>query len=563
MANRLFGVFNSSEQKQNEEIEFIRKRVLRKFPLLGTVMVDVKLIADDRVGRAGTNGKEILWSPKYFESLNDSEKMFVLAHEYMHIAYDHILRSKERDKELWNYATDGVINQILIKEGLQMTDDGVDIKQAINYSAEELYEKLLNQQKQENNSQQQQQQQSGQGQDGDSSQQQQSGQGQDGDSSQQQQSGQGQSGDSSQQQQQSGQGQSGDSSQQQQQSGQGQSGDSSQQQQQSEQGQDGDSSQQQGSQSSSSSMGQGEINNSSRNFRKETGQSDEKIDLSKHTNPKNHNLWEKAVLENERKTYRDGNKSDNSQSEENPEQSEFSKGEKHFLEENNRLREDKIRSIRETLKQEKNRILSEKSSDATTFGAVGKSAAVVNWKKLLREDFEKHEDQWSYRRSNADNDYMPRVEEMPEEEPETEVMLDVSGSVDAELLREFLRQLKPILKNSKMKVGCFDHRLFEFQEIKTDKDIDNFKIVGGGGTNLDLAVRAFSKKKDVNKIVFTDGESWDMPKQDLKNVNVIWLIYDNDNFNPVCGKVIKVDRRQIKNNHNYASLNKSKGSRSF
>ncbi len=506
MANRLFGVFNSSEQKQNEEIEFIRKRVLRKFPLLGTVMVDVKLIADDRVGRAGTNGKEILWSPKYFESLNDSEKMFVLAHEYMHIAYDHILRSKERDKELWNYATDGVINQILIKEGLQMTDDGVDIKQAINYSAEELYEKLLNQQKQENNSQQQQQQQSGQGQDGDSSQQ------------QQQQSG---------------------------------------------QGQDGDSSQQQGSQSSSSSMGQGEINNSSRNFRKETGQSDEKIDLSKFTNPKNHNLWEKAVLENERKTYRDGNKSDNSQSEENPEQSEFSKGEKHFLEENNRLREDKIRSIRETLKQEKSRALSEKASDATTFGAVGKSAAVVNWKKLLREDFEKHEDQWSYRRSNADNDYMPRVEEMPEEEPETEVMLDVSGSVDAELLREFLRQLKPILKNSKMKVGCFDHRLFEFQEIKTDKDIDNFKIVGGGGTNLDLAVRAFSKKKDVNKIVFTDGESWDMPKQDLKNVNVIWLIYDNDNFNPVCGKVIKVDRRQIKNNHNYASLNKSKGSRSF
>ena len=142
---------------------------------------------------------------------------------------------------------------------------------------------------------------------------------------------------------------------------------------------------------------------------------------------------------------------------------------------------------------------------------------------------------------------MARVEELEEENrSETEVMLDVSGSVDEEMLKEFLRQLKPILKNSKLKVGCFDHRVYGFREIKNNRDIDCFNIPGGGGTNIDLAVRAFSKKKDVNKIVFTDGYSNDMPKSDLKGMNVIWLIYDNDDFRPVCGKVIYVSKKQIR-----------------
>ena len=54
---------------------------------------------------------------------------------------------------------------------------------------------------------------------------------------------------------------------------------------------------------------------------------------------------------------------------------------------------------------------------------------------------------------------------------------------------------------------------------------------------------------NVNKIVFTDGYSGEMPKDDLKNMNVIWLIYDNKTFNPVCGKVIYISRSQIRYNY--------------
>ena len=89
----------------------------------------------------------------------------------------------------------------------------------------------------------------------------------------------------------------------------------------------------------------------------------------------------------------------------------------------------------------------------------------------------------------------------------------------------------------------------DFKEIKGEKDIDKFRLpVGsGGGTDLDLPVRCFSNKKEINKIIFTDGYAHDcnMPKDDLKNKNVIWIVYGNEYFTPCCGKVIQVSERQI------------------
>ena len=73
----------------------------------------------------------------------NEQKQFVFAHEIMHVAFNHILRSKGRNQRLWNIATDSVINQILKNEKLSMTEGGVDITEAVNHSAEEMYEKLL------------------------------------------------------------------------------------------------------------------------------------------------------------------------------------------------------------------------------------------------------------------------------------------------------------------------------------------------------------------------------------------------------------------------------------
>ena len=76
-----------------------------------------------------------------------NSKFFLFAHEICHVAFEHIFRSEGKDKRLWNIATDSVINALLKQDGLPMIEGGVDIPEAINYDAEEMYNKLLEEQK--------------------------------------------------------------------------------------------------------------------------------------------------------------------------------------------------------------------------------------------------------------------------------------------------------------------------------------------------------------------------------------------------------------------------------
>ena len=40
-----------------------------------------------------------------------------------------------------------------------------------------------------------------------------------------------------------------------------------------------------------------------------------------------------------------------------------------------------------------------------------------------------------------------------------------------------------------------------------------------------------------------------MPKADLKNEDVIWLVYGNKHFKPCCGEVINITKRQLEQLH--------------
>ena len=86
----------------------------------------------------------------------------------------------------------------------------------------------------------------------------------------------------------------------------------------------------------------------------------------------------------------------------------------------------------------------------------------------------------------------------------------------------------------------------KFINITKEKDIDNISITRlGSGTNFDVAVREFSNNQSINKIIFTDGWPGKMPAEDTKRINVIWLVYENKNFAPCCGKVINVQPKKI------------------
>ena len=125
------------------DIAALKRKMLVKYPFFGSVVASVGYKESKDIQTAGTDGETIYYNSKYLEGLSIEEQTFIFAHEVCHIAFNHILRSEGKDHELWNIATDGVINQFLKRDGLKMAPDGIDMAEAINYDAEQLYEKLL------------------------------------------------------------------------------------------------------------------------------------------------------------------------------------------------------------------------------------------------------------------------------------------------------------------------------------------------------------------------------------------------------------------------------------
>ncbi len=72
------------------------------------------------------------------------------------------------------------------------------------------------------------------------------------------------------------------------------------------------------------------------------------------------------------------------------------------------------------------------------------------------------------------------------------------------------------------------------------------KFIGGGGTDFDVAVNAFSRRVE-NKIIFTDGEA-DMPE---KAIDAIWVVFGNKNINLKGGKVIYINELQLRSLYNF------------
>ena len=140
------------------DIEALKRKMLVKYPFFGSVVANVDYKESKDIIAAATDGKIIYYNPDFLNELNISEQIFIFAHEVCHIAFNHILRSENKDNDLWNIATDAVINQFLKRDGLKIAPGVVDMAEAINYDAEQLYEKLLQEKQQR-----QQQQQNGQG----------------------------------------------------------------------------------------------------------------------------------------------------------------------------------------------------------------------------------------------------------------------------------------------------------------------------------------------------------------------------------------------------------------
>lgn len=453
------------------DIDSIKRKLLIKYPTFGSVIANLEFQKSIDIATAGTDGKVLLYNPKFLGDLSEKQQIFIFAHEVCHVAFEHIFRSEGKDKRLWNIATDSVINALLIQDGLPMVEGVVNIPEAINYDAEEMYNKLLEEEKKK---QEQQSQKGNQGQ-------------QDKHNNQEQENSQGSQGQ-----------------------------------------QDGQNSQEQ----------------------------QEENDIGHDT----HSLWDKAIEERkkEQQEQAENKKQEQKQTKkkEKTEETEGKEQEKRETEEKSKFTE---QGERETFKQNKierrkqlqelSRELANKASHEAGDGIqregkrlsdIGIATPLIDWRKLLRQAI-RYDEEYTRKNARMRNGYFRhRVEQLPM--PEAEILLDTSGSVSEVLLKNFLRECKNILDNSKVKVGCFNTEFHGFTELRKPEDIDNMSFPIGGGTDFNAAVGAFSRKAP-NKIIFTDGEA-DMPRETVRNV--IWVVFGDEKINPKGGKVINITGEQLR-----------------
>ena len=121
----------------------------------------------------------------------------------------------------------------------------------------------------------------------------------------------------------------------------------------------------------------------------------------------------------------------------------------------------------------------------------------------------------------------------------SEVLIDTSGSVDLEQLRAFIRAVKALLRDSLLCVGCFDMKFYGFHEIHSEQDIEELELKGGGGTDFNVAVNAFTGDAE-NQIIFTDGYA-EMPE---RRCDAIWIVYGSPSIHPNGGRVIYLNESE-------------------
>ncbi len=505
------------------DIAALKRKMLVKYPFFGSVVASVDYKENRGITNAGTDGKTIYYNPDFLESLSVEQQTFVFTHEVCHIAFNHILRSEGKDHQIWNIATDAVINAFLKRDGLKMIDGGVDIAEAINYDAEQLYEKLLEEKQQ------------------------------------QQQQSQGGSGENQNEQNQNGQSQNSQNQESQQQNGQSGGGSSGEEQP--------DQKEQTGGQSGGSSSEQSEQQEKGSSTGGTSGEQDEHEETKEDVGHDTHSMWEDAVKKHKEEQSKGKKKEslfdklfNKDKTEKKEDKTEVEKkqeeceglGEKDAFKKNLEEKKRELEELKEAIAKQATQAGTTTNRDIRTVTDIGRAKPLIDWRYVLREAI-KYDVDWSYRNAYIEDGVVSaNLEEQPM--PETEIVLDTSGSINEVLLKNFLRECKNILQHSRVKVGCFDTEFYGFHEIRTEEDIENMRFQGGGGTDFDVAVGAFSRRVE-NKIIFTDGEA-SMPE---KPMDAIWIVFGGTRINPRGGRVIDITEEQLERLYSFEMDNPSKG----
>lgn len=100
-----------------------KSTLLLDHPFFGSLVMNLPLhiedatwfVSNEMSKTAAVSNHNIYLCCQFVERISDPELLFVIAHEVLHPALDHINRLSTRDALRWNCATDYVINQLLVQ----------------------------------------------------------------------------------------------------------------------------------------------------------------------------------------------------------------------------------------------------------------------------------------------------------------------------------------------------------------------------------------------------------------------------------------------------------------
>jgi len=462
-------------------IEHIKARVLDKYPYFGSAAAGLHFKESFSVEAFETDGKMLYYNPQSTDWFSDEDLFFLFAHELCHIAFNHIERSNNKDLRLWSIAADAVTNALLIKDGLKPAPGAIIMAGALDCDAEQIYFELLEKAPSDADRTEKNPQESDDASPPSSH--------SDSDS-------------------------------------------------QTNAEQDSSAS---GNQNSKKSA-QGNIKKNEKKDEQDGGAPQEETDdfPTEEMGSDAHSLWNKVrakANDNENDT-RDENNAADDCTDSADDDDTITDEQRRYLE-NKIKRKNQLAELKEDLLNQSNGAGTTTNSDIRQMNMVGESKPLMDWRRALREETCCDVD-WSYKNAVIENGVVtPHLEEM--QFPVTEILLDTSGSIEASLLKSFLRECKGILRSSQIKVGCFDILFYGFREIRQEKDIDEMDFKGGGGTNFNVAVNAFSRRV-TNKIIFTDGDA-EMPERPM---DAIWIVFGPEEIRPIGGRVISITPAQLK-----------------
>ena len=119
-----------------------RVRLALAQPFLATSVMRLPIRpvpADSWCVTAATDGYNIFYNPAWVSQLDDAELRGLLAHEVLHVIFEHAGRRQGRRLRAWNWACDFAINALLVEQGFHLPAGGLYRVEFVSLAAEAIY----------------------------------------------------------------------------------------------------------------------------------------------------------------------------------------------------------------------------------------------------------------------------------------------------------------------------------------------------------------------------------------------------------------------------------------